>query len=792
MKLIFYEIKKVLSKRVFLAALAFCVVINLTVFYFTNASDFNERRVTGSSKMVAMIDKYSAMPHQKAKAELTLNEEAFMIALDINNLSKNSDPEFFDDELSMLEYKKKENPKAYALAEKMLQKGELDENESFFGALLLAQLEYIESYPSFIGEMKARADEQSSFSVFGDKDGFSYKNIYKTAEDYKPLAGTELKIGNDYPLTSVFGYKAADWFLILLVFLLCFFMFREEREKGLYKLVRTSQFGKLKTVCAKLAAMLLLTAVLTAFMMFITFAMSTILFGRWELSRPIQSIAGMRNCIFSITCDEFCLLFILGKVLAMLFIAAVFAVVYIIVSNSGLIHIIAFGLLAGEFVLYSAIPQYSSFNTPKYINVFYFLSGEFFGSYLNLNIFGAPLRADIVLLFVFGVLFALGLAVACFVFTRKSQEVRSSRLISRLSEIKQKHSRIAGSTAVLYGEYYKFLISGKAALILLAVLIFGVSSSIGTVRYSVTEPADIAYRNYALTLQGKLTDETDRQIKEYRGYFKKLESKLEKISEDKKMSARTREFAAKSIENVLNTQGEGFNRLDEQYKRLKKLQKQGIDVQLLDEIVYPEFVANPTREWNNLALNILFLLLTIPLIFTFEYRRNMIDLLQATRNGRARLFRAKLTIGLLSAAITFAAAYLPYPIRFIGTFGGKYISAPIISLERFANSGTTMSLSTAFALETLCYFAITVAAVSVIVYISIRVKNYVLTTIFSAVIMLVPCLVIYSFDIVRVGAVFKQNAVLKLAAIIFVSLSIAAVTTMISALKFTGKAAKKV
>ena len=75
MKLIFYEIKKVLSKRVFLAALVFCVVINLTVFYFTNASDFNVRRVTGSAKMVEMIEKYSSMPRDKAREELKLNED---------------------------------------------------------------------------------------------------------------------------------------------------------------------------------------------------------------------------------------------------------------------------------------------------------------------------------------------------------------------------------------------------------------------------------------------------------------------------------------------------------------------------------------------------------------------------------------------------------------------------------------------------------------------------------------------------------------------------------------------
>lgn len=790
MKLVFYEIKKVLSKRVFLAALVFCVVINLTVFYFTNASDFNERRVTGSAKMVEMIEKYSFMPRDKAREELKLSEDAYMIALDMNSLSNNSDPEFFDDELSMLEDEKKENPKAYALAEEMLKKGGLDEEKSWFTTIILAQLDYIDSYPSFIGEMKDRADEQATFSVFGDKNGFSYKNIYKTADDYRRLADTELKIGNDYPLTSVFSYKATDWFLVLMIFLLCFFIFREEREKGLYNLVRTSRFGKLKTVCAKLTSMLIITALLSFVMVFITFVMSTLLFGRWELDRPIQSIAEMRNCIFPISCDEFCLLFILGKILAMLFIAAIFAVVYILISNSALTHIVSFGIIGAEFVLYSAIPSYASFNLPKYINIFYFLSGEFFGNYLNLNIFGIPFRADLFVPAVFGIMFAAGIAVASIVFTRESQEVRSSAIVAKLSAIKQKHSKIAGSTAVIHGEFYKYLISGKAAVILLVILILGVSSSIGTVRYSVTEPEEIAYHNYILQFQGELTPEKNKQVKEYRDYFSKLENKIEKIQNDKKMSERTKEFAVKSIENILSTQGEGFKRLDEQYKRMKKLKKQGVDAQLLDEIVYPEFVSNNTREWNNLALNLLFLLLTIPLIYTFEYRKNMIDLLQATRNGRRKLFRAKLTVALLSAAFTFAAAYVPYFVRFISTFGEKYLGAPIICLERFTNAGTTMSLRTAVILETLCYFGITLAAVSLMVYISIRVKNYVLSTIFSAVIMFVPCLVIYSFDIVRVGSVFTENTVPKLFLILLISTAAAVIITLLSTKKFTGRSVK--
>ena len=52
------------------------------------------------------------------------------------------------------------------------------------------QIEYINSYPDFIDKMYDRAKAQSSSSIFGDESSFSYKNLYKTSNDYSGLKNT--------------------------------------------------------------------------------------------------------------------------------------------------------------------------------------------------------------------------------------------------------------------------------------------------------------------------------------------------------------------------------------------------------------------------------------------------------------------------------------------------------------------------------------------------------------------------------------------------------------------------
>lgn len=61
MKLIYYELKKVLSKRLFISLCVFCFAVNLCAFYFTHNDYQAEMYRECHAEYEEMLRKYSAM-----------------------------------------------------------------------------------------------------------------------------------------------------------------------------------------------------------------------------------------------------------------------------------------------------------------------------------------------------------------------------------------------------------------------------------------------------------------------------------------------------------------------------------------------------------------------------------------------------------------------------------------------------------------------------------------------------------------------------------------------------------
>lgn len=792
MKLIYYEIKKVLSKSFFVSLLVFCFIINLCVFYFVHNDYQDNMYKSVKNEYRQTLEAYSEMTNEEVKKAVEVNDKIYSIYFDMQNLYQSFDEGMFEFWLDNLEQERRDYSEEYAAAEKIFESSEEYSNRIYINSIIKTQLDYLDMYPDFVGEMKERADEQTAFSVFSDKDSFSYKNIIKTVEDYKGLEEIELTLGNDYSFTSAMTYNITDYFLIAVFFLMCIYLFRHESEYGLYSLVRSSENGRFKTISAKLFAAVILTTVITLFMVFGIFIESIIMFGSWDLSRTVQSVREFRNCVLPVRCDEFCLLFIFGKILSMLVISVFFSFVFICISNTIVTYITSVGFLIVEYILYKAVPSNVFFNHLKYINIFYLLDSNIcWGKYLNLNLFTEPVWSCGITLIFAVILFLICALSSAVVFTLKSMEHSPDLISAKIESFKQKHSKIRGSAAVLNGEFYKYLISSKMAVILLAIIIFAVASSLGTVQYSIDDKDVISYRNYIMSLEGKTPEEVQEFINDETAYYESLRERVKEISENDSISKNTKEIALYSINGILESNGAGFDMVYRQYVRLCELEKSGIDARFVDEVVYSDFLNNAYREWKTLLICFVFMIITIPFVFTFEYRNDMIDLLQATRHGRCKLFLAKLFVVALSSAVTFSASYVPYMVRFVKSFGTRSMSTLIVCISDFENSKAVISIKGAFALETLVYFLISVMAVTVIVTVSIYVKNHMLSAVFSAVVLIIPCFILYSFEDVRVGALLYNNSVMKISVLSLTVVMISAVFLFISLLKFTGLTLKR-
>lgn len=785
MKLFIYELKKVLNKKIFLIVLALCLVINGFLLYSSQNTEENNLRITYSDEYGKMLSKYSSMPIDKAKKQIDDELLAYEISGRLESLAQTDNEELIESYTSELEEYRKNNPEAYKKAVEMSESGEESFWKNSFHYDISRQIEYINSYPDFISEMYDRAKAQSASSIFGDENSFSYKNLYKTADDYAGLENTELRLVNSDSLTATVKYGLTDFFIIAVVLLICIYLFGYERDKGLYSLIRCTKFGRLKTIISKLAVLFVLSAFVSVLFIYSDFIVNDFLYGSTDLSVNVQSISEFRNCTLSVTSGQFLLLFALAKTIGIFVISSLLALVFICFSSSAAMCLTGLGAVGAEYLLYSLIGQNSFLNLLKYINIFYILDGgEFFGSYLNLNIFSNAVTSVPIVLGVFGIVFILCTIFSCVVFCKRNQQKKANIFSKLFEKIKLRFFRINGSTSVLKGEIFKFTIQNKMAVVLVLLLVFAVVSSFGMVRYPYSEVSDADYKAYIEYLEGDITSEKESYIAEQQEYFAGLRQRLDEIAVNSELSESTKQAMSKSIENILNSKGVAFDRVTEQYNRLLGLKSDGVKARFIDENIYSTFVSSKTREWNDFALLCFVLLIAVPCVFSVEYKNGMINLIRPTKNGKTKLFVRKIAVLLMFTLLSFISVYLPYFIRFINTYGTKSFATPIVCI--FDNlQASCFSVMGAMLVNLLCSLLLALAVVSIITALSIITESNMFTMVLSTVLIIIPCLAVYSTESVRIGYCIANNCVAVLIIVCVISISISIVMTIISQLKFT-------
>lgn len=784
MKLIFYEINKVLCKKTFIVILALCLLLNLGIFYYTQTAGVNNQYIF--SEYPQMAKTYSEMPIDKAEYELKNESKAYEILSLMNSVSNIQSDEELDMTLEEIAGYKETEPQAYAIAEKLSNSTEYDGNREMFVNELLYQIEYINGYPSFINEMFDRAEAQSSFSIFSSKNDFSYKNLFKTAEDYKHLSDVKLTVGNDIPVTAATEYSISDFFLVSLVFLICIYMFVSEREKGLYNLVRSSEHGRCRTIIAKFCALFVLSAVITIIFSLCNYAMSAYMYGEFDFFRMIQSVSKFRNCVFSLNIGEFCILNILGKAAVMIVISAIFALIFTAILNPSFMYLICVGLIVIEYIFKNFLPDITSLNYFKYINIFYMLDGKsFWGEYVNINIFSNPVTVYILDIVVFLLVFLICVLSAVIIFTRKYQNKKAGRAALIAEKIKLKYFRCKGNTSVLSGEMYKLLVLNKMILLIIVVVAVGVYSSLQTINYPYVDKSSPYYQEYMEYLQGEITPEKENFIKEEQKYFDNLNLRISEISNNDSLSEKAKGVVINTIENIFETKGAAFNQVLEQYNRLVILRENGVDARFIDENLYSDFIFNEKREWSNFVILLLTLLVSVPFIISIDYKNGIINILRATKNGKNLLINDKFITALSILIILFAAIYLPYLISFINSFGTNSFSTPIVCLGMYQSISSHIRIIEAFFVSTGCYFAVAFFAVSFILVITSIIKNHMLSVIISTIFLIIPCLIIYPCSTIRAGAIFSENCVLYSSAIILLSIIFALLCLILTFVKFT-------
>lgn len=687
MSLVRFELGKVFRNRRVMGLVLGLLILNLPMLFW-NIWNRYDYVLNSKPEYEALLEEYGEMDLPAAQQELAerADEAQNFSLLEVARQSSNT---------VLLDILQEENPELTGAYEEARQAGTLPtQRQRTALQLLSAEADYMASYPDYITGMEDQAAQMRKASIFNKPGTFSYRNVQKTPEDFRKNRGLTLKFGSSAGLEALSRFFLTDVLVLFLMLLFAVRLFWEEREKGLLPLVRSTARGRTPTALAKLLA-LALTAGGTALLFYGgNLLLTGAVLGYGDLSRCLPSMAAFRGCDLGLTVGGYLGVFLLGKMgLAVLF-GTLFALAFSLFRSS------AMGVLAGVgsqclcYLAYRFIPALAPLNFFKYVNPVAALDlYDVAANYHNINLFGYPCRRVTVLGTAMGLLLLLSAGAIVGLHNAKREAGAEPRWAAAARQMASHAAARLNGGGLFWQELRKLAFSRKMAVLVLAVGLF-VSQGIRK-----TEPVyafdDGVYNSYLVTLEGELTEEKERFLQEEEQRFREAGDRRLGLREDLeagRIPQNRYEYEIFALDDF-EAKRTGFSRVWNQYQRLLDLRERGIRVGFVSEISEDYAFGQPERD---AALGILTMALTLTaacVVFCQEYRGGMIQILNPTKNGKGRLFGAKLGSAALFALCFFAVG-LPTYLN-----GRRYdslgdLTLPVQNLERFRELPGSLCMGT--------------------------------------------------------------------------------------------------
>lgn len=518
---------------------------------------------------------------------------------------------------------------------------------------LYSRYQWLEEYPAYLEQVQLQAEQMQATTLFSAENSFSLRNSQKTAQDFAACAGVELRVGNDRFLTAVNQWRGADVLALVLLLMVAFFLFLEEQENEVFRLVRATPNGRTTTAAAKL-----MTGCLFALAIALTFSAGTmltagVLYGAPDWGRSVQSIRSFRGCTLFLTEGSYLICFLVQKLLAFLAVALVVACLVAFLKSSKLVCVAGVLVAAAEAGFYVFLHPASVGNALKYLNLLFLLDpAAVFTEYVNLNVFGRAVSVRPVLYGACGVFFLLLGGVFL------HQYARPARLSLPVAVRGAAPGLPALKTAGLFRqETRRILLSGRGGLVwgLAAALLLG-----WCVQLPIIHPDfDLAvYRHYLHQVEGFLTTETADTIEGWEQMFASIPQQVQDLQAQLESGQITsEEHKARTVAlEALSRQSKGFQLFCSQYDRVVLLEAQGLRPALIDTTSEEYLLNNPTRDViSGAGMLLVLMLLVLPIA---GEDTALSRLLCATKNGR-KLWRLRLVITVFFAGVLVILKWLP-------------------------------------------------------------------------------------------------------------------------------------
>ena len=679
--LIYFELKKIWNKKSFIFITCLLLIINIFFLWYTNLE--NEKRPSLSSYKMFQTEILNMSESEKEEyvKKLKKDIDGIYFVIDILNMQKNEiGSSFVEQELN-------ENPGVFETYYEIYKSGNylhftssLEQEQIFINEIYNEQVK-VSGYDDYLEGIKKDKGKLEGISIFNNQDenNFSTRNIKKSAKDYSGLNSSNVKFIPSKTIISTIENIGTDILLILITFLFIGNLITEEKEKKLFYVTRSTKYGVVHSIFAKIIALFIHCIIFSILLFGINYLFFGIFGGFNDLGIKLQSLAPYMESNFNGSILEYLIISILTKGIVVFGIGTIITAICIISDSMILPYILGISFLGISWLFYKIIPAVSNLNIIKHLNIFGILKTEnLYGSYLNFNFFEYPIsRITFSWIMIVGLL-GLGIFL-CIKFFLKGKSLELKRSTKNFILKFKPH------TSLFKHELYKILITNKGIII---ILIFSLLICYNELqrRYSPSLQEQY-YQNIMLKLEGKPTEEKTELIKTEKSRFDEAFSKISEIDEQ----------IAKG--EINDTTGEAMKvkwySITAFYPTFEKVLEQDKYVKENDgNYIYDTGYLYLFGVMDEGILND-FILLTLSIIFMFcnvmaiEYQNKAVNILQATNKGNKAIIKTKVKATMLMVLLL---CILPFVCRFISvssTFpiDGFLLSAKDISIYHNLPSG---------------------------------------------------------------------------------------------------------
>lgn len=737
-KLFFYELQKILFNKFFVGILVSLLISNVFLLWYMNRPSENQ---TPLKAYHMLSDELDEVPDEQQKLAYvteyynTVKGIALVENVHLYETWQN------DRGNQLAEGLKEQNSDSYNHYYELWKSGEYTSftqnirQEEVFAQEIYDEMLAISQYNVFLETIQNDARTLSGISIFskGVSDGFSSRNIEKTADDYAAMKQVYISYDISYGIVSATSFLITDFLAFSILFVFAFIMIYEEKKKGLFDFIRPTPRGRLDTMMAKNLVLAVYTAIIIILLYGSNLLFFSITTGLGDLSRSIQSIGAFSGSTISLSVGQFLLWYFIVKWLACFLIGLIVLFVSTLFRSLPSAFGVCVCLILGGFALYSFIPVNSNITVFKHINIFaLFRVQDMLGKYLNLNVLGQPVSIfalRLVIIILLTVVLLIGTIIVFASTPKKSIFVRQKKLL------KWKKPRISPGKSILSAESYKIFSINKSWLIITVYLIFMLYSTVNIIVY--LSPNEIIYKSYMKQLEGPITQEKIDFIEQERLRFETAQNQLDAIDSQIINDANTDVYAMETIQD-LERELFGFPSFEQVWEQYVYVQ----------EVPHTQFVYEPGYEemfgiseqyssTNFIAICIV-LVLCCYAVFPMENVAGVHRLLTSTPLGRRHLTKIKLRICM---AITLAIIVSSMLFEFISVsknYGLSGIGAPITSLSAYQYMPSFITIGLfiliCIILKVLACFTITL----IVLAISKVVRNSIYTILLCILIIVLP------------------------------------------------------